>query len=120
MEAIWWLRDNTENSAIVLAEDTAGNFIPAHAGNSVYIGHGGQTVKYREKRPVVQAFFSGQMTAGQARNFLEKERISYVFWGVEERELGGFVTQLPFLTPAYEGPNVTLYWVNLPAGRQDF
>lgn len=113
MEAIWWLRDNTENSEIVLAEDTAGNFIPAHAGNAVYIGHGGQTVKYREKRPLAQKFFSGQMSVSEARRFLESENISYVFWGVEERELGDFVTRLPFLTSVFEGLNVTLFRVNL-------
>src|SRR4030042_760271 len=61
-QAIIWLGEKTKRNEIVLSDVTAGNYLPAYAGNTVYYGHSGETVFFDQKRFVVQRFFSNQMT----------------------------------------------------------
>lgn len=89
MAGINWLRDNSQKEDVVLAAITAGNYIPAYAGNFVYFGQS-NTVDYERKQAEVDRFFKGEMTHSQARLFLENGRIKYIFLGPQEKEkLGG-------------------------------
>lgn len=111
MEGVYFLRDHTNHSAVVLTYVTAGNYIPAYAGNYVYLGHA-NTPDEDGKEKIAAHFFSGKMKQDEARKFLEKERISYIYFGPQERELGG-VQDLSaiyaFLTVVYQNKHVTMY-----------
>jgi len=117
MDGIRFLRDNTNHNDVVLAEITAGNFIPAYSGNTVYFGQS-NTVDYDRKQLEVDRFFKGEMKEDEAKNFLQQGRIKYIFESVQEKDLsaqagksGGrsLDTSYPFLKSVYNTDLVTIY-----------
>lgn len=92
MEAIFWLGDRTDHQEVVLAAETLGSMIPAYAGNTVYLGHGNQTVDFEAKNTQMKRFYQGKMTKKEIKAFLNQNRIKYIFFGPEEKEIGdGFL-----------------------------
>lgn len=113
MDAVYFLRDNAPTDAVVLGYVTAGNYIPAYAGQYVYIGHA-NTPDEDEKEAIVREFFSGKMTLEEAQKFLRQERISYIFFGPQEREVAaGFEVgkQYDFLFQVYTNSETQIYSV---------
>lgn len=117
MGGINWLRDNTNKEDVVLAEITAGNFIPAYSGNFVYFGQS-NTVDYDRKQQEVDRFFKGDYTPSQARLLLQNGHIKYIFVSYQEKEmLEGSPSQAgkkieevyPFLKPVFQNGTVTIY-----------
>lgn len=116
MDGVYFLRDNAPREAVVLGYVTVGNYIPAYAGHYVYIGHA-NTPDEDEKEVIVREFFSGKMPSEDAQKFLQEERISYIFFGPQEKEVsGGFDVgkQYGFLHPVYTNAEVVIYRVNPP------
>ena len=111
MEGIFYLKENTNVNEVVLTYITAGNYIPAYAGNYVYIGHA-NTPDEDEKEVIASTFFKGEMTVEEAKKWLKQERISYIFFGPQERDLGGVADlkiKYDFLTPVYSNKKVVIY-----------
>ena len=111
MNGVDFLRDKTDKRQVVLSYVTAGNFIPAYAGNYVYIGHA-NTPDEEEKEKIVERFFKGEMSKEEGRNFINKERVNYIYYGPQEKELGGIdklETKYPFLQDVYNNPQVVIY-----------
>lgn len=111
MEAISWLEKNTDHNSVVLAGVTAGNFIPAYAGNFVYFGQS-NTVDYNFKQLQMEKFFKGDMSASEAQIFLRNGRIKYVFFGIQEKELSGgrnLEEIYPLLKAIFKNSTVTIY-----------
>jgi hypothetical protein len=114
MNGIFWLDKNTPADSVVLAEVTAGNYIPAYAHNIVYFGQA-NTVQYDRKQAETTSFFSGKMSASEAKNLMQRGRISYVFYSIqEERDSKEYdvVKWYPFLKQVYSNTLVTIYKVN--------
>lgn len=115
IEAIFYLRDNTKREDVVLAYITAGNYIPAYAGNYVYLGHA-NTPREDEKEIEVARFFRGEFTLEEAREFLKKERIFFIYFGPQERELASgqinLFTRYNLSAPIYSNNSVEIYKVN--------
>jgi uncharacterized membrane protein len=80
----------------------------------VYFGHA-NTVKYEEKKVVVESFFAGTMDPKIALQWIRGTGISYVYCGPQEAEVAN-VRALdaiyPFLQPVYSNPHVFIYRVN--------
>ena len=109
-QAIMWLKNNTPETAVVLSKYTAGNYIPAYAGNFVYLGHGSETPHFDARSAQVNTFFSGEETADQAKQFLIQNNITYVFYGPQEKENAvEDIGRYPFLKPVWQLPLVTIY-----------
>lgn len=111
MDGIRWLKNNTDSKDVVLGEITAGNFIPAYAGNFVYFGQS-NTVDYDRKLAEVDAFFRGQMSPSRAQTFLKNGRIRYIFVGPQEQEkLGGkkLDSLIINLRPVFTNKTITIY-----------
>ena len=109
--AMKYVQDATSRDSVILSETTAGNYIPAQAGNTVYVGHA-NTVKAEEKEVRVKEFFSGRMKPDEARAFLTRENLHWIFFGPQEKEDGGVsdLTKVyPFLQQAYKNTFVTIY-----------
>jgi hypothetical protein len=111
MDAVYYLRDNTSKESVVLAYVTAGNYIPAYAGNFVFIGHA-NTPGEDKKEPVAAEFFAGKMKVDEAKSFLQENHISYIYFGPQEKEQGSVQnlgSVYPFITSVYGNGKVTIY-----------
>lgn len=80
-----FLEKSTPPKSSVLALYMTGNQIPAFTRNTVYMGHGLQTPNAISKLTEEQTFYRGEYSLSEARNFLLKNNISYVVWGIEEK-----------------------------------
>ncbi len=115
LSAMKFIQDATSRDTVILSETTAGNYLPVYSGNTVYVGHA-NTVNAEEKEALVKLFFGGRMTEPNARAWLVKDRLSYVFFGPQEKEDGNIadlVKAYPFLRPVYKNTFVTVYQVSL-------
>ena len=111
-KAIKWLEKNTCDEEVVFSEETAGNYIVAHAGNFVYLGHNSETVDFDKKKMIVDQFFSQRLTSAEALVLLKENGVGYVFYGPQEKEKGVFdEAKYPFLKPVFESKQVTLFGV---------
>ncbi|MDO8451694.1 MAG: hypothetical protein Q7S76_02385 [bacterium] len=109
------LQDLSPRDMVILSETTAGNYMPVHSGNTVYVGHD-NTVASEVKKELVAQFFRGQMNQDEAYEWLRINRIGFIFFGPQEKEDGGIqdLRELySFLEEAYKNGYVTLYRVSL-------
>lgn len=112
MDGISFLKNNTKITDVVLAYEAAGNYIPAYAGNFVYLGHA-NTPDEDGKLKVAQKFFSANMTSDEAKKFLTRENIKYIYFGPQEREVVG-IKDLQFaysslISSVYTNNQVVIY-----------
>ena len=113
MDGITYIKEETNTDAVILSFMTAGNYIPAYTGRTVYIGHD-NTVHVDAKKAVAKSFFKGIMEQKEAYVFLRTHGISHVFVGPQELELipsVGIAERYPFLRTVFERDNVTIYEV---------
>ena len=109
--ALSWVETNTPAHALLLAAPQTGLFIPAHAGRRVLYGHPFETVDADVEETAVTSFFANAATNSlAAREFLEKRKIDYVFFGPREQLLGQ-MPDLPGLFAVYSQAGVTIYQV---------
>lgn len=112
-DAIVWLGRNTKRDSVVLSLATAGNYIPAYAGNFVYLGHSSETPHFDQRMTEAKRFLSFTMPPDEARKFLKDNNINYIFLGpAEKEEFGGKTPLYDFLTPVYNSNFVTIYKTN--------
>jgi len=112
IDGLTWLQIYTPRSAVVLSAMTTGNSIPVYAGNTAYVGHA-NTVRLEEKLAATESFYRGQMSL----SWLNEQNIAYVFYGFEEQDINGGVSDLrdfyPDLEQVYESTSVRIYKVVL-------
>ncbi len=114
MDGIRWLRDNTNEEEVVLADITAGNHIPAYAGNTVYFGQA-NTVDYERKQLEVIRFFEGKMSEREAELFLQNGRVLYIFYSIPEKERAkrkDLKELYPWINDVFKNATVTIYGLN--------
>jgi len=109
--AILWL-ENTADDSVVLSLPRAGVIIPATPGRAVVIGYFANSYGYYDKLPLVENFFKGQMSLTEAKAYLQKERVDYVFYGLEERNYGNLDKYSGLLKPVFENVDATVYQVS--------
>jgi hypothetical protein len=114
VEAVDWLGRNTERADTVLASYRIGRYIPARAGNRVFMGHFHETVEVEHKRRLAESFFQHTTSDNARRDLLTEYRIRYVYHGPTEKQMGDFdPSSVPYLTPAYNNVSVAIYRVTL-------
>jgi hypothetical protein len=112
VEAVDWLKSNTDNTDTVLASYTMGRLIPARAGNRVFMGHFHETVEVEYKKRLAVSFFQDSSSDDFRRDLLTEYGIRYVFHGPTERQIGEFEpSRAPYLTPVYGNVCVAIYRV---------
>lgn len=110
--ALLWLRLYSNYDDVVLSKITAGNYIPAYAGNFVYLGHNPETPHFEEREEEINKFFTYTWDEKTAREFLKKRNITYVFYGPQEKEATGAAPPpYDFLKPVYSSFHVTIHRV---------
>lgn len=110
MEAVIWIRESTEQSAVVMAAYETGNLVAARAGNRVFTGHWAETVEWAEKFEQAARFYDEMSTDLWRQELMEEFDIVYVWHGQKERETGGYdPAQAAYLKPVFENADVVIY-----------
>ncbi len=110
--AMDWLRAHSARSDTVLGAYWTGSFIPARAGNRVFVGQRYETAFFDDKMRSVEAFFSASARDDWREYLLAQYRVAYVFYGPRERDLGAFdPARSQYLERAYANDQVTIYRV---------
>lgn len=112
VRAVDWLGRHTRSDETVLASFRTGNYIPAHAGNRVFAGHGPETVDSEARQEMVRHFFAAVTDDAFRRDLLRDFGIVYVFYGPYEREIGEFQpAEASYLKPVYDEEGSAVYQV---------
>lgn len=102
-----FLEKNSRPEEIVLTYHSLSNLVPMFSGNTVYWGHGNETLNYQEKKMQVENFYSGKMSETEAKSFLSKNSVRYVLVGIEEKNLGW--RRYSFIKQVFTNPELTIY-----------
>ena len=86
-DAFRWLANQQNKNGVILSGFVTGNLLPGFSGFTSYLGHSSFTPDVVRKRKEVAAFYKNPTAT-----FLLKNRIQYIFYGAEERNLSS--TQL--------------------------
>jgi hypothetical protein len=112
IEAVNWLREHTARDQVVLGAYETGNYIAAHAGNRVVLGHWAETLDGENKFDQVKDFY-GAMDDAVRRALLSRYRVGFVWLGAQERKLGGFdLERADYLEPVFANSEVTISQVH--------
>lgn len=112
VEAFISLTDKNTRENIVLASYQTSNAIPAWAAVYVLTGHGPESIHLDEISPRIEAFYQVQTTDSERTAFIEDMGIDYVFWGPNERYLGGWNPEdADFLTLHYKNGEYAVFKV---------
>jgi len=108
--AVDWLRANADPSGVVLATYGTGNYVAAHAGSPVVIGHWAETVDWASRLNDSNAFYESSTSDAWRQEFLSANDVRYVWHGPLERAFGGYDPGASsFLRPVYDGPETQIY-----------
>ncbi len=86
---IEWLDANSQNDELVLSSYGTGNYLSAHAGNRVMVGHWAETAHFAQRQADVARFYHPDTPDEWRQNFVEEFDIRYVWLGEQERALVG-------------------------------
>ena len=106
------METNTPRDSAVAALYEAGSLIPQFSGNTSYLGNVVETINFSQKTDLLGRFYSGQISPDQAKQFLTDGRINYLYWGFQERSLGGNPLSYNFVKEVYSNPKVTIFQVS--------
>ena len=111
---IEWLQANSQNDEVVLSSYATGNYLSAHAGNQVIIGHWAETSHFADRQADVVRFYHPDTPDKWRQTFVEQFNIDYVWVGAEEVALleAGEMVDLQtwdWLLPAFSSGDVTIY-----------
>lgn len=113
VDAINWMKTNTEQTAVVLAAYETGNYIAAHAGNPVVVGHWAETINWDRQFEQTIRFYDGSSEDEWRQEFLSSNGVSYVWYGPKERMLGNFYpVNAEYLVPIYSKGEVEVFEVH--------
>lgn len=112
IEAINWLRENAEDTAVVLGSYQTGNLIAAQAGQRVMLGHWAETVDFVGKETAVNQFFQPETNHAWRQNLIAEYGIDIIWYGPREEELGNFdPASANYLTSIFKNETITLFEV---------
>jgi len=110
LDALYWISNHTKPESIILGSLQTGNIIPYYANRTTYFGHIPETIDGTKKNSIIEKFYGGNMTKGEAVDFLKKNSIHYVVESEHEKEkIRGNVFPYPFLRVVYSNTDTTVY-----------
>ena len=116
MNAITWLSDGDQSRSVVLAGSQTGTLIPAASRLQVLYGHPFETTNSKDRKQMVEKFFSGSMSVQEMRTFLTENDVKWIFFGPREK-LTGKPLEIFSTLPKQHFGNVDLYSVTEAAGN---
>lgn len=112
LEALNWLKEQTNSRDIILSNWYFGNLIPGLIGRKVYLGHETWTISFEQKVQATNTFLLNPNVFA-AEGFLTQNGITYIFLGINDPIITyGFQPGLePFLERSYFKNGVSIYKV---------
>lgn len=110
-QVINFIKDNTPANKVILSDQRMGNTIPAFAPTISYFGHMTMTDNFNIKAKNIGLFYNQSWKDEQAKEFLTENRISYVYFGIDEKKLGPGKLTYSLLEPVYQIEEISLYKV---------
>jgi hypothetical protein len=111
--ALRWLEENTSPDDVVLSGLDVGQYIPSVSGNRAFLAHWAMTAGIYDKQDRLAEFFDPAAPEEQRRETLCRFNVRYVFYGLEERELGSLSPDhLACLQAVFQTSNATVYHVD--------
>ena len=100
VDAFKYLEKNTPAYSGVLAMYEASTLINGFSGNSTEVGLD-QNIK--------TSFFANKLSDKEAKKLLIKHHFKYVYFGFQEKNVGGDISKYPFLKKIFENEEVAVY-----------
>ncbi|MFH0955523.1 MAG: hypothetical protein V1777_05450 [Candidatus Micrarchaeota archaeon] len=97
--------------ANVLSSYRIGSDVTWMTPHRAFLGHWGETLGIKEKTLETKQFFSTGLTAQEKIGFLQKEKITYIFYGQDEKQYGN-IDPAVGLETIYQNAEVTIYKFN--------
>ena len=114
-EAVIWLSKNTSEDDVIFCDWNIGNYIPSVPGNTVFVGHGLQTIDFDKKQKMVERFFSENASDTERRAILVFSNSDFVFYSFKEKQFGGFdPDKAKYLKMVYNNQGVKIYEIIKP------
>jgi len=111
VDALKWISNNTPSDGLILTSPEMGLFVPAHTGRRVIYGHPFETANAKMEKHAVTRFFRADLPQSEAKSFLIKRGIDYIFFGPRERELG-ILPNVNNIKPVFENETVVVLEVS--------
>ncbi|MGQ9737519.1 MAG: hypothetical protein ACUVRT_06320 [Armatimonadota bacterium] len=105
-EAIQWLAKNTRPEEAVLTFPSLGVFIPAFAGNYVYVGHWGETPQFAERLRETLRFLDARRGDPERYELIRRARVKYIVTFSPEMEAWFGVPLRDFVNQPLQGTEV--------------
>lgn len=100
--AFKFLEKNTPTSSSVLA---------LYEASSLIIGFSGNSTEVNMDQNLKMPFYTNQLTDKQAKDFLKNNHFQYVYFGYQEKSVGGSMDKYPFLKKIFSNEEVKIYQV---------
>ena len=82
-EGLEWLNGNSEQDAIVLANEKIGLFIPSITGRKIIYGHPFETIYAEEEKAFVEQIFQDELSLETNQAQLAQKGVDYIFYEVD-------------------------------------
>ncbi len=114
IDAIKWLKNNSNKGQAVLSGTKLGNIIPGISGRPVYMGYDTITDNYYQRYDTVKNIFALQeISQDKLKDFFELYNISYLVYDQEMKTYIQFdIKKYEFLKLVYESPDIKIYKIN--------
>jgi len=110
IEAMEWLKKNTNENDIITASYINNNFIPAITGRHVFVGHGIETINFKKKYISNKALFDKNLSDKYIENFLNENNINYIFFSLfEKHALKWNPQEKKYLEKVFDNKEVQIY-----------
>lgn len=114
VSALDWLNENAPRESVVLSAYEIGHWIPSMTGARAFLAHWAMTLRFFEKREMVERFFQPTTSDLERRRTLERFDVTHVYWSDAERTLGAWnPSHAEFLEPVWSSPHAAVYQVKI-------
>lgn len=111
-EAWEFLRKNTPENSFITTGYEAKFLLPAVAHNKIAFGANFENdPSYGLQNATINQLYSNTLDPSLAYDFLLKNHISYIYWGYQEKSLGGNLNNYQFLKKIFENGEVSIFAV---------
>jgi hypothetical protein len=111
VDAFNWLKENTDESEVVLCLKKAGYLIPVFTGNKVVYGHDALTPFNDERDRITQRFFDDDTSEQERVEIIENFEVQYIYFGPWESAKGFDPETSIYLHEVYSNDRVKIFEV---------